>query len=74
MLLRKETDKVKETDKFPHLFFCAGGKNISTHSILAPKKRVPVKEVEGFRDCNGCIDSCIAISISNYVDVLKLHH
>jgi len=25
-----------------------------------------------FRYYNGCIDSCIAISISNYVDVIKL--
>ena len=29
-----------------------------------------MNEVEGFHDWNGCIDGCIAISISNYVDVI----
>jgi hypothetical protein len=74
MLLGEENEKSRKMRNLRSSFFCAGGKNISTHSILAPKKRVPVKEVEGFSDCNGCIDSCIAISISNYVDVLKLYH
>jgi len=33
----------------------------------------PVK-VEGLRDSNGCIGTCIAISISNYVDAIELCH
>jgi hypothetical protein len=74
MLLGKENEKSRKMRNL-RTFFCAREEQISALTrYWHPKRECQCKEVGVFRDCNGCIDSYIAISISNYVDVIKLHH